>query len=143
VASPQVPTFLRRRLGYRVARFFFEQYTKTGGIHIPNGLKCTKRLQNIPNSRKIDRMATKYTKLFHCKTLQYFPKLEFLVSNYTIWQPCSDNGYRGAHSINFCAQSDSPFTHLLELNLTLHTSFICVLCASFLEFSSQKQYFKK
>jgi hypothetical protein len=26
--------------------------------------------------------------IFHCKTLQHFPKLRFLVRKYTIWQPC-------------------------------------------------------
>jgi hypothetical protein len=29
-----------------------------------------------------------YTNIFHCKTLQYLPKLEFFVWKYAIWQPC-------------------------------------------------------
>jgi hypothetical protein len=41
----------------------------------------------ITNGRKIDQMAIKYTNTFHCKTLQYLPKLEILVWKYTIWQP--------------------------------------------------------
>jgi hypothetical protein len=32
-------------------------------------------------------MATKYTNIFHCKTLQNLPTLGFLVSKYAIWQP--------------------------------------------------------
>jgi hypothetical protein len=38
------------------------------------------------NVRKIDQMVIKYTKIFHCKTLQNLPKLEFFVSKQTIWQ---------------------------------------------------------
>jgi hypothetical protein len=37
---------------------------------------------------KIDQMATKYTNIFHCKTLKMLSKLGFLVSKETIWQPC-------------------------------------------------------
>jgi hypothetical protein len=32
-------------------------------------------------------MDIKYTNIFHCKTLQNFPKLGFLVWKYAIWQP--------------------------------------------------------
>jgi hypothetical protein len=41
----------------------------------------------IPNWRKIDQTAIKYTNIFHCKTLQYLPNLVFLVW-VPIWQPC-------------------------------------------------------
>jgi hypothetical protein len=46
----------------------------------------------IPNVRIIDQMATKYTNIFHCKTLQNLPKLGFLVRKYAvcIWQPRSN-----------------------------------------------------
>jgi hypothetical protein len=45
-------------------------------------------------------MATKYTKwpfnictnIFHCKSLQYLPKVVFLVGKYAIWQPCIKKG---------------------------------------------------
>jgi hypothetical protein len=36
---------------------------------------------NISNGRKIDQMFIKYTNIFHCKTFQNLPKLEFLVWN--------------------------------------------------------------
>jgi hypothetical protein len=39
--------------------------------------------QHRPNGRKIDRMAIKFTNLFHCKTLQNWPKLGFLVWKYS------------------------------------------------------------
>jgi hypothetical protein len=42
-------------------------------------IKYSEWLQNIQNCRKIDQMAIKYTNIFHCKTLQSLPKLEFLV----------------------------------------------------------------
>jgi hypothetical protein len=34
-------------------------------------------------------VSIKYTNIFHCKTLQNFPKFGFLVWKQTIWQPCS------------------------------------------------------
>jgi hypothetical protein len=43
------------------------------------GEKCTKLPQNIPNGHKIDKMVKKYSKIFHSKTLQNFPKSGFLV----------------------------------------------------------------
>jgi hypothetical protein len=49
--------------------------------------KCTKLPQKIPNGRKIDQTAKKYTNIFNCKTLHNLPKLGFLVWKYTIWQP--------------------------------------------------------
>jgi hypothetical protein len=52
-------------------------------------LRYTKLLQNIPNDRKIDQLGIKYTNIFNCKTLQNLPKLGFLVSKNTIWQPWS------------------------------------------------------
>jgi hypothetical protein len=58
----------------RVARFFLLQNTNTG--------------KNIPNYRKIYPMAIEYSKIFHSNTLQNLPKLGFLVSKRTIWQPC-------------------------------------------------------
>jgi hypothetical protein len=36
-------------------------------------------IKNISNGRKIDQMVTKYTKIFHSKTLQNLPKFGFLV----------------------------------------------------------------
>jgi hypothetical protein len=33
----------------------------------------------MPNGRKIDQMAIKYTYIFHCKALQNLPKLGLLV----------------------------------------------------------------
>jgi hypothetical protein len=42
---------------------------------IPKREKYIKWLQNVPNGRKIDQMAIKYTNIFHCKTLQNLPKL--------------------------------------------------------------------
>jgi hypothetical protein len=52
-------------------------------------INYTKWPQNIPNGCKIDPMAIKYTNIFYCKTLQNLPKLGFLFSKYTIWQPWS------------------------------------------------------
>jgi hypothetical protein len=57
------------------------------GTNYQNGEKYTKRPQNIPNGHnipisnghKIDQMVAKYTKIFHCKTLQNLPKFGFLV----------------------------------------------------------------
>jgi hypothetical protein len=65
-------------LGYRVARFFSVQHTKTGKIYQMT-TKCTKWPYNIPFGCKID----KNFNIFNCKTL---PKLGFLVWKYTIWQ---------------------------------------------------------
>jgi hypothetical protein len=47
--------------------------------NIPNDHKNTKWPENISNGRKIDLMVLKYTKIFHCKTLQNLPKMGFLV----------------------------------------------------------------
>jgi hypothetical protein len=47
----------------------------------------TKWPYNISNGRKIGQMVRKYTKIFHCNTLQNLPKLGFLVWKQTIWQP--------------------------------------------------------
>jgi hypothetical protein len=41
----------------------------------------------VPNGRKIDQIAIKFTNIFYCKTLQNLPKLGFLVRKETIWQP--------------------------------------------------------
>jgi hypothetical protein len=49
------------------------------GENIPNNHKYIKWPLNIPNGRKMDLMATKYTYTFNCKTLQDLPKLGFLV----------------------------------------------------------------
>jgi hypothetical protein len=57
--------------------------------NIPNWEKYTKLPQNIPNDYKMNQMAaicTKYTDIFHCKSLQNLPKLGFLVWKYAIWQ---------------------------------------------------------
>jgi hypothetical protein len=35
----------------------------------------TETRENIPNGHKIDQMATKYTNIFHCQTLQNLPKI--------------------------------------------------------------------
>jgi hypothetical protein len=50
--------------------------------------KFTKWPLNKRNDNRIDLMDIKFTNIFHCKTLQSWPKLGFLVWNYTIWQPC-------------------------------------------------------
>jgi hypothetical protein len=60
-----------KRARTRVARFLLVQYTKTGKMHQMT-TKCTKLTYNIPNGRKIDRMATQYTNIFHCKTVLKF-----------------------------------------------------------------------
>jgi hypothetical protein len=52
-----------------------------------NTKKYYKWPQNIPNGRKIDQLDFKYTTIVHYKTLENLPKLEFLVLEYTIWQP--------------------------------------------------------
>jgi hypothetical protein len=49
----------------------------------------TKCPHNIPNGNKINRMAIKYTSIFHYKTLLNLPKSRFLVRKYAIWQPWS------------------------------------------------------
>jgi hypothetical protein len=52
----------------------------------------------IPNGRKIDQMATKYTNIFHCKTFLpkfIYPNWDFWFAKYTIWQPCLKPGRRG------------------------------------------------
>jgi hypothetical protein len=57
----------------RVARFFMVKHTKMLIIYtklsstLPDG-------QKYSNSRKIDQMAIKYTKIYHCKALQNLPK---------------------------------------------------------------------
>jgi hypothetical protein len=58
-----------------------EKYTKLT-------LKCTKWPQYIPNGRKIDQMAIKYTNIFRCKSLKNLPKRLILVRKNAIWQPC-------------------------------------------------------
>jgi hypothetical protein len=50
--------------------------------------KYTKWPLNMANGRKVYQMDIKYTTNFHCKTLKNLPKFGFLVSKYTIWQPC-------------------------------------------------------
>jgi hypothetical protein len=51
--------------------------------------KYTKRPINIPNCRKIFRMAMKYTNNLHSKALQNIPKLVFWYANtFTIGQLC-------------------------------------------------------
>jgi hypothetical protein len=69
---------------------------------IPNNLKMARWPQRTPNDSKIDQMAIKYTNIFHCKTLQNWPKLLFLVWKYAIWQPgpeCSlKKNWRLAHT---------------------------------------------
>jgi hypothetical protein len=81
--------FPRKRICDRVAIFFLVQYTKTGKKYQITRI-YTKRPQNIPNGRKIDEMAIKYTNIFfHCKSLQNLPKLIFLVRKSAIWQPGS------------------------------------------------------
>jgi hypothetical protein len=50
-------------------------------------IKYTKWPQNIPNCRKVDPMAIKYSNIFHCKTLQNLPKMVILVWKQIIWQP--------------------------------------------------------
>jgi hypothetical protein len=57
--------------------------------NIPKRRKYTKWPQNIPNYRKIDQKAIKYTTNFQRKTLQNLPKVQFLFLKQTIWQPCS------------------------------------------------------
>jgi hypothetical protein len=39
--------------------------------------KYTEWPQNIPDGRKIDQLAIKYTNIIHCKILQNLPKLGF------------------------------------------------------------------
>jgi hypothetical protein len=39
----------------------------------------TKWSQTVPNGRKIDQMAIKYTNIFHCKPLKKLPKFGLLV----------------------------------------------------------------
>jgi hypothetical protein len=56
-----------------------------------HGGKYTKWPQPLFNGRKIDQMVLKYTKIFHCQTIQNIPKLGFLVRKQTIWQPWYEN----------------------------------------------------
>jgi hypothetical protein len=49
--------------------------------------------KKLPIGRKIYQMAIKYTKIFHSKTVQNLPKIEFLVWKQTIWQPSSTLGH--------------------------------------------------
>jgi hypothetical protein len=51
--------------------------------------KDTQCLSNISNGCKMDQTSMKYSKIFHCKTLQKLPQFWFLVWKYTIWQPCT------------------------------------------------------
>jgi hypothetical protein len=58
------------------------------GTIYQNGEIYTKLLENIPNvhkiyemGRKIDQMSIKYIYMFHCKTLQNVPKLQFWSEN--------------------------------------------------------------
>jgi hypothetical protein len=41
--------------------------------------QITKWPQNIPNGRRIDQGAVKYTNIFHCKSIKYLPKFGFFV----------------------------------------------------------------
>jgi hypothetical protein len=49
--------------------------------------RITTKFVGIPNGRKIDQMAIKYTNIFHRKTLQNLPKFGFLVLKFTIGNP--------------------------------------------------------
>jgi hypothetical protein len=53
-------------------------------------------------------MAIKYTKIFHCKTLQNLPKLGFLVRKETIWQACKGRFQRQRDVLS---QHIISFTH--------------------------------
>jgi hypothetical protein len=50
--------------------------------------KCAKWTWNIPNVRKIYQTDINYSSIFHCKTLQNWPKSVFLILKYTICQTC-------------------------------------------------------
>jgi hypothetical protein len=50
--------------------------------------------QNIPDGRKIDQMAIKYTNNFHCKALQNLPKLGFVVCHLATLLPATLNRNR-------------------------------------------------
>jgi hypothetical protein len=76
--AAQLPAWTVRLPPGRVARFIFVQNTKTGKMYQIT-LKFTKLAQNLLTCSKIDRMAIKYANIFHCKTLQNLPSLEFWV----------------------------------------------------------------
>jgi hypothetical protein len=67
----------------RVTRFFLLKHTKTRKntqwLVYQMIIKCTKWPQSLPNDRKIDQMAIRYTKIFHRKTFQNLTNLGVLV----------------------------------------------------------------
>jgi hypothetical protein len=64
----------------KVARFSLAQLTKMVKMYQITQ-KYTKQQYNISNGRKIDQMFIKYTNIFHCKTLQNLPNLDFWFEN--------------------------------------------------------------
>jgi hypothetical protein len=52
---------------------------QNGKKYIPNENQIYQTATKIPNGRKIDQTAIKYTNIFNCKILQNLPKLGFLV----------------------------------------------------------------
>jgi hypothetical protein len=57
-----------------------QQQPETGKIYQVT-IKYPQWQQNIPNGRKIDQMAIKYTNIFHCKTLQNLKTWDFWFEN--------------------------------------------------------------
>jgi hypothetical protein len=47
----------------------------------------------MPDGHKLDQRAIKYTNIFHRNALQNLPKLVFLVSKRTVWQPRFEASY--------------------------------------------------
>jgi hypothetical protein len=73
----------KRHVPTRVARFFSVQHSKTVK-YTKMTTKYTQWYKHIWNGSSIDRMAVKFTNIFHCKTIQNLSKLGFLVWKYTI-----------------------------------------------------------
>jgi hypothetical protein len=69
-----------------------------------------------------DQRGIKFTDIFHCKTLQNFPKLGFWVWKYTIWNPDSVSVRQGCQMAYFKTQNPNlcKFWRVLQLKMLLY-----------------------
>jgi hypothetical protein len=79
----------------------------------------------------------KYTKIFHCKTLQNLPKLGFLVWKQTIWQPCFKSANRAEYIIG---PTRVPFQQEKEKTDLSKSSFLILSTKTF--FLSSEYFFR-
>jgi hypothetical protein len=67
----------------------------------------------MPNGRKVDQMAIKYTNIYHCKTLQNLPKLGFWFEKKPSGNPADERAIDRFPPRNFkCNTLNSSFQRL-------------------------------